>query len=166
MKCIKKRMVFGILLVLLINIILISALGSSSSLGGSINIPMGNQTFPSITTNNNTTNQNSQQNNITNNLNENQTTTSNENTNTQTNSDENNQKSVSDFKKPLANDNQDDNDKEVKTDSSNEKNKSSEAIAEFYNKNNVEIILMINTFGLFLTLITLITYNNSLEEEI
>ena len=57
----KRWILFGILLILLVNILSIAALGSGAALGGGINIPLGNQTFPNVTTSpivNNTLNQN------------------------------------------------------------------------------------------------------------
>ncbi|MDD5194028.1 MAG: hypothetical protein PHF67_05620 [Candidatus Nanoarchaeia archaeon] len=49
MKIKKRYLIFGILFILFVNIIKITALGSGASLGGWIDIPMGNQTFPNMT---------------------------------------------------------------------------------------------------------------------
>ena len=92
----KRCILFGILLIFLINISFISAFGSGAALGSVINIPLGNQTFPNATTSpvNNTTNSaTSTTNNSSSQIKVNQTTNS--NTNTQINS--NNQASESSY---------------------------------------------------------------------
>jgi hypothetical protein len=183
----KRWILFGILFILLVNVISITALGSGASFGGNINIPMGNQTFPNITTNpsdnaddeitfdedeNITLNDDDSLETIENNseysensLNVNISTNSETESSTRSSSKSSNKKSrsVIDLIKSITA--KVNNNKEIET-PLNEEKIVKEYIKVSGNRKDVMIILSVNTLCLFVAFVTLRNYNKSLEEEL
>ena len=171
----KRWIIFGILMMLLINILFVTALGSGASFGGSINIPLGNQSFPNITSpvnniTNNTTNQTTSHDNTQTNANNNSSTSSaNSNTSTQSSTasssstNKNIQKSVGNLIKPFIN--TQNNKNESLSSSKNQNSESSQNIIGFQTQ-EVKIVLIINTLCLFFAFVVLRDYTKSLEDEI